>query len=169
MQDATKKHAQRVNAAKDVLVAHVPMSNLRFLGSGLFWTCFLITFAVSTLFFGWELRFIPLPFPMLPRVPATTIDYAFTGGLIVLLSLAAGLFGWQQRYGSCPVGVKRTFGMAGTLGGIALLCPVCLALPGALLGLGTILAVIGPFLPLIRLLAIVFAAVAVYLLWPKKA
>lgn len=144
------------------------MSNVRFLRSGLFWTCFLATFVVATLFFGWELRLIPLPVPMLPRAPASSIDYAFAGGLIALLSLASGLFGWQSKYGSCPVGVKRTFGVAGMLGGIALLCPVCLALPGLLLGLGTLIAVIGPFLPLIRLLAVVFAAVAVYLLWPKK-
>ncbi len=145
------------------------MDNLRFLRSGLFWTCFLVTFAVATLFFGWELRLVPLPFPMLPRAPATSLDYAFAGGLICLLSLASGLFAWQQRYGSCPVGVKRTFGIAGMLGGLALLCPVCLALPGLLLGIGTIIAVLGPFLPLLRLLALVFAGVAVFLLWPKRA
>lgn len=144
------------------------MANLRFYRSGLFWTWFAVTLAVTTLFFGWELRFIPLPVPMLPRAPATSVDYAFTIALIALLSVASGLFGWQRRYGACPVGAKRTVGIAGTLGGIALLCPVCLALPGALLGLGTIIAVLGPFLPLMRLLAVAFAGVAVFLLWPKR-
>lgn len=145
------------------------MDNLRFLRSGLFWTCALATLVITGAFFAWELRLFALPFFTLVRPPATGLDLAFTALLSLLLSLAAGLFGWQQRYGSCPVGVKRTFGFAGTLGGIALLCPVCLALPGALLGLSTIVAIVGQFLPLIRLLAVLFAATAVFLLWPKRA
>lgn len=145
------------------------MVDTRFLRSAVFWTWFLVTLAVTATFFGWELRIVPLPLPQLPRAPVTALDLSFSAGLVAMLSLAAGLFGWKRRYGSCPVGVKRTFGIAGTLGGIALLCPVCLALPGALLGIGTIIAVLDPFLPLVRLLAFVFAIVAVYLLWPRKA
>ena len=146
------------------------MGDLRFLRSGLFWTCALATLAVTGAFFAWELRLLTVPFFFTPvRPPATNFDLAFMTLLALLLSLAAGLFAWQRRYGSCPVGVKRTVGFAGTLGGIALLCPVCLALPGALLGLSTVVALVGQFLPLIRLLAMLFAAVAVFLLWPSSA
>lgn len=144
------------------------MIDTRFLRSGVFWSWFLVTAAVIAVLFGWELRFIHLPLPMLPRMQVTAFDLGYSVALTFLMALAAGFFGWQRRYGSCPVGVKRTFGFAGTLGGIALLCPVCLALPGALLGLGTIIAVVGEFLPLIRLLAVIFAAVAVFLLWPRS-
>lgn len=145
------------------------MDDLRFLRSSVFWSWAVVTLVVTGTFFAWELRLFSLPFFTIVRAPATPFDLAFTAALALLLSLAAGLFGWQRRYGSCPVGTKRTFGFAGTLGGIALLCPVCLALPGALLGIGTIIAVLGQFLPLIRLLAIIFAVVAIWMLWPKRA
>jgi hypothetical protein len=144
-------------------------SSFRFLRSTTFWTWSIAALLVAGAFFVWELRLVPLPIPELPRAPATGLEVAYTAALTLLLGLAAGLFGWQRRYGSCPVGVKRTVGVAGTLGGIALLCPVCLALPGIFFGLGTLVAVMGQFLPLFRLLAIVFAVVAVWLLWPKKA
>ena len=145
------------------------MADVRFLRSGLFWAWFVVALAITGTFFAWELRLNHLPVPGLMRMDATPFDLAFTGTLALLLSLAAGLFGWQRANGSCPIGVKRTVGAAGTLGAVALLCPVCLALPAAFLGLGTLVAAIGVYLPLIRLLAVVFAAVAVYLLWPKKA
>jgi hypothetical protein len=147
------------------------MSNsaLRFLRSTDFWTWAIVALLVAGTFFVWELRLVPLPIPELPRAPATTLELAYTGVLTLLLALAAGLFGWQRKNGSCPIGVKRTVGIAGALGGLALLCPVCLALPGLLLGVGTLIAILGQFLPLIRLLAIVFALVAVWLLWPKRA
>lgn len=144
------------------------MADLRFLRSGVFWMWSVITLVFASIFFAWELQLIHLPLPMIPRMETTTFDLTYTVVLSLLLALAAGLFGWQRRFGVCPVGVKRTFGFAGTLGGIALLCPVCLVLPGALLGLSTIIAVVGQFLPLIRLLAIMFAVVAVYLLWPRR-
>lgn len=145
------------------------MVDARFLRSGVFWTWFLVTLAITGVFFAWELRLIHLPIPGVPRMEATPFDLGYTAVLAALMALAAGLFGWQRRFGACPVGAKRTFGFAGTLGGIALLCPVCLALPGALIGLGTVIAIIGQFLPLIRLLAVLFAIMAVFLLWPKKA
>lgn len=144
-------------------------SPLRFFRSPTFWTWSIATLIVAGAFFVWELRLVPLPFPELPRAPASTLELGYTAALTILLSLAAGLFGWQRRYGSCPIGVKRTVGVAGTLGGIALLCPVCLALPGILFGIGTFIAILGQFLPLIRLLAILFAVVAIWMLWPKKA
>lgn len=143
-------------------------STLRFLRSPSFWTWGLAALVVAGAFFVWELRLVPLPIPELPRAPATTLELGYTGALTLLLALASGLFGWQRTHGSCPIGVKRTVGIAGALGGLALLCPVCLALPGLLLGIGTFIAILGQFLPLIRLLAILFALVAVWLLWPKK-
>lgn len=144
-------------------------SSFRFLRSPTFWAWGFVALLVAGAFFVWELRLVPLPLPELPRAQATPLELAYTAALTLLLALAAGLFGWQRRYGSCPVGVKRTVGFAGALGGLALLCPVCLALPGLLLGVGTLIAIVGQFLPLIRLLAIVFALVAVWLLWPKRA
>lgn len=138
---------------------------LRFLRSSVFWTWCIPAFIVAGAFFAWELRLLPLPYE-LPRAPASSFELAYTATLVVLLSVAAGLFGWQRRFGSCPRGVKRAVGFAGTLGGLALLCPVCLALPAALLGVGVIISLIGQFLPLIRLLALIFALVAVWLLWP---
>lgn len=142
---------------------------LRFLRSTDFWSWSIVALFLAGAFFVWELRLVPLPIPELPRAPATTLELAYTGILTLLLALASGLFGWQRKNGSCPIGVKRTVGIAGALGGIALLCPVCLALPGLLLGVGTLIAILGQFLPLIRLLAIVFALVAVWLLWPKSS
>ncbi len=140
---------------------------LRFLRSKDFWSWSIVALVLAGAFFVWELRLIPLPIPELPRAPATTLELVYTGVLTLLLALASGLFGWQRKNGSCPIGVKRTVGIAGALGGVALLCPVCLALPGLLLGVGTLIAILGQFLPLIRLLAIVFALVAVWLLWPR--
>lgn len=143
-------------------------SSVRFLRSPTFWTWGLAALVVAGAFFVWELRLVPLPF-LLPRAPASSLELAYTAALTLLLALASGLFGWRRKYGSCPIGVKRTVGAAGTLGGIALLCPVCLALPGIFFGVGTVIAVLGQFLPLIRLLAILFAVVAIWMLWPKKA
>ena len=143
--------------------------SLRFFGSPIFWAWCVPTLAIAGIFFAWELHLIHLPLPGIPRMEATFLELAYTGLLSILLSLAAGLFGWQRRYGACPAGIKRTFGFAGALGGIALLCPVCLALPATLIGLGTIIAVVGEFLPLIRVLAVIAAGFAVYLLWPKRA
>jgi len=141
----------------------MPNGPFRFLGSGTFWGWFLAT----GVFFAWELRLVELPLPTLPRVPATPFELSYTAVLTLLLSLASGLFGWRRRNGSCPVGVKRSVGLAGMLGGIALLCPVCLALPVTLLGLSTVIAIVGQFLPLIRIIAVLFVGLAIWLLWPK--
>jgi hypothetical protein len=65
------------------------------------------------------------------------------------------------------VGVKRSVGLAGVLGGVALLCPVCLALPLAFIGVGTLFAIVAQFLPLIRIIALLFVAIAIWLLWPR--
>ncbi len=141
----------------------------RFLRSATFWIWFVVVFAVTGVFFAWELRLVTLPIPELPRVPATPFELTYTATLTVLLSLASGLFGWRRRNGSCPVGVKRSVGLAGMLGGLALLCPVCLALPITFIGLGTAFAILGQFLPLIRIIAVLFALIAIWLLWPRDS
>lgn len=133
-----------------------------------FWTWFLITLAITGAFFAWELKLIDLPLPMLPRPPATTFELTYTALLTILLSVDAGLFGWRRKSGSCPIGTKRTVGFAGTMGALALLCPVCLALPAALIGFGTFFAIVAAFLPLIRFIAILFAVIALWMLLPRK-
>ncbi len=142
-------------------------NSLRFLRSSLFWAGCLPTLVIAGAFFAWELRLIDLPLPDLPRFPATLFEILFSLLLAFLLALAVGLFGWQRRYGACPAGARRSAGIAGALGGIALLCPVCLALPVSLVGLSTLFALLIPFLPLIRLIAFLFALLAVWLLWPR--
>ncbi len=138
----------------------------RFVRSVTFWAWFVVVFAVAGLFFAWELRLVPLPYE-LPRVPATPFELIYTATLTLLLSVAAGLFGWRRQNGSCPIGVKRSVGLASMLGGLALLCPVCLALPITFIGLGTAFAILGQFLPLIRIIAVLFALIAIWLLWPR--
>ncbi len=145
----------------------VDMIDVRFFRSGTFWAWFAVVYAVAGLFFAWELQLVELPLPMLPRVPATPFELTYTAALTLLLSFASGLFGWRRQNGSCPIGVKRSVGLAGMLGGLALLCPVCLALPITFIGFGTAFAILGQFLPLIRIIAVLFALIAIWLLWPR--
>jgi len=140
----------------------------RFLRSASFWLPFLISLAVLSLFFLWELGRLQLFIPSLPHLPTTPVNLAFTAALWFLLSFTTGLAVWRNRETSCPVGVKRATGIAGALGALSLLCPVCIALPASLIGLGTTLAFLGPFVPLLRVIAIVVLLTAVMLLWPKK-
>lgn len=69
--------------------------------------------------------------------------------------------------GSCPMGIKSATGIAGVLGAVTLICPVCIVLPASLLGLGFVLTFLAPFLPLLRIIAIVLLAVCIWMLWPK--
>lgn len=119
------------------------------------------------IFFAWELGHLSPPLPLLLRPEATVTEIIFSVALSVLIALNAGLFTWRRRMGSCPVGVRRATGTAGLLGAIALLCPVCLALPATFLGLGFTFAVLTPFVPLIRVVALILLLVSTYLLWPK--
>lgn len=141
----------------------------RFLRSPSFWIPFAAALAVLSLFFLWELGILHLALPMLPRIATTPLDLTFTGILWILLSFTIGLAVWRNRETSCPVGVKRATGVAGTLGIVSLLCPVCIALPVSLLGFSLTLSFLAPFVPLLRVIAIVVLLTAVSLLWPKKA
>ena len=133
---------------------------------------FFVPFCVSVIllgaFFSWELGFFNTVLPSLTRPPATVADIIFTAALILLLSTTTGLAVWNTRYGNCPLSVKSATGVAGVLGAITLICPVCIILPASLLGLGFILTFLAPFLPLLRVIAIVLLCVSVGMLWPRK-
>lgn len=141
----------------------------RFLRSASFWIPFVIALAVLSFFFLWELGMAHLALPMLPRIPTTPVDLTFTCILWILLSFTIGLAAWRNRETTCPVGVKRATGVAGVLGAVSLLCPICIALPVSLLGFSLTLSFLSPFVPLLRVIAIVVLATAISLLWPKKA
>ena len=140
----------------------------RFLRSPSFWFPFAIALAVLSVFFLWELGMLHLALPMLPRIRTTALDLTFTGILWILLSFTIGLAVWKNREGSCPIGVKRATGVAGVLGAVSLLCPICIALPVSLLGVRLTLSFLSPFVPLLRVIAIVVLVTAVSLLWPRK-
>lgn len=120
------------------------------------------------IFFAWELGHLSPPLPLLLRPDASPTEIVFSIVLSILIALNAGFFTWRKRMGSCPVGVRRATGGAGILGAIALLCPVCLALPAGIGGLGLAFAVLTPFVPLIRVVALILLLVSTYLLWPKR-
>jgi len=140
----------------------------RFLRSPSFWFPFMIALAVLSMFFLWELGMLHLALPMLPRIRTTALDLTFTGILWILLSFTIGLAVWRNRETSCPIGVKRATGVAGILGAVSLLCPICIALPVSLLGVSLTLSFLSPFVPLLRVIAIVVLVTAVSLLWPRK-
>lgn len=138
------------------------------LQSPAFWAPFLVSFLVTGTLFAWELGFLHGYIRSLPRIPATQIDILFTVILGLLLSLSIGLMGWNMKNGSCPAGVKNASGVAGVLGAVTLLCPVCLVLPGSLLGVGFLFSVLTPFLPILRMIAILLLAVSIWMLRPAK-
>lgn len=138
-----------------------------FLRSARFWAVFLVTGALLVAFFAWELGMLPL-LPVLPRPQATLPETMFTASLVLLLALNAGLLAWQQRFGSCPRGARRASGIGGLIGAFALLCPVCLVLPLSLLGAGVGIAVFAPFIPILRIIALLILIVSTVVLWPRN-
>jgi hypothetical protein len=114
--------------------------------------------------FAWELGFLHVPFlPLLPRMVPTTRDVVFAMLTVLLLGLNVGLLVQRAKSG-CPRGSRRATGAGGILSAVALLCPVCLALPGALFGIGTGFALLAPLLPLLQLIALVILGTAAILL-----
>jgi hypothetical protein len=110
-----------------------------------------------------------LPFVWSPPRPAPGRDeYAFAILLLILLSLESGLFFWHREHRSCPVGARRAGGIAGIIGAATLLCPACTVLPLTLLGASVSLGVLGPFLPLLRIISLLIAVAALIMLWPRK-
>jgi len=90
----------------------------------------------------------------------------FTATLIGLFALNAGLFAWRRQQGTCPMGTRRASVLAGALGALALLCPVCLAIPISLLGISLSLLWLAPYIPLLRFVALLVLAVSTMILWP---
>ncbi|PIQ76769.1 hypothetical protein COV83_00755 [Candidatus Peregrinibacteria bacterium CG11_big_fil_rev_8_21_14_0_20_49_14] len=139
----------------------------KFLYNRSFWHWACGAALVCSLFFLWELGMIPrIPGP--PRPAPTTAEILFSIFLIALLSLNVGLLHWRKNTGGCPIGAKGATGIGGTLGALALLCPVCLLLPFSLFGLSLSLAFLSPFLPLLRIIATVLLVASTVMLWPKN-
>lgn len=121
-------------------------------------------FLACTALFAWELGWLSAWLWSPPRPPATGTEIAYSIAIALLLSGDAGLIAWRLHHGSCPVGMRRATGLAGTLGAIALLCPVCLALPFTLFGVAVALSALAPILPLLRLIALVLLGSAGWML-----
>lgn len=139
---------------------------IRFVRTALFWLWTIPSLLIFGIFFAWELGFLRF-LPSLPRMPATKGEIAFSMLLAVLLSLNIGLLHWRNKYSSCPVGTKRASGLGSAVGVITLLCPVCLLLPVSLFGLSISLTLLVPYLPLLRLVALLLLGVSTWMLWPK--
>jgi len=140
-----------------------------FLRSTRFWIVFLVSAILLSLFFAWELNLIHASFlPVLPRPEANTFEKFFTALLILFLSFDTGLLSWRMQYGHCPVGAKRATIFSGTLGFVALLCPVCLVLPVGLLGITFSMTLLIPYLPLLRSIVLVLLMATTFILLPKK-
>lgn len=124
------------------------------LRSGVFWRWTISGGVASGLLMAWSVggleRWLWTP----PRPPATAGEIAFSSALALLLAIVAGLVGVRMREGSCPRGARRATGIAGILGFVSLLCPVCLALPLSLFGGAVTLALLSPFAPLLQLFAL---------------
>lgn len=128
----------------------------------------MVSLVITGTFFAWELGYFQMILPSFPRPPALLWELAFTGILGVLISLNAGLAVWQSKHGSCPVGVKSASGIAGIVGALTLICPACILLPASLIGFGFFFAFIGPYLPLLRVIAVILLVAALWMLRPKK-
>jgi len=137
--------------------------NISFLRSNAFWSWAILAGLLSGVIFAWELGEFPIV-PSPPRPSATQNEIIFTVVLIALIAFNAGLFNWRRKFGSCPRGVRRATGIGGTIGAAALLCPACLILPISLFGVSISFAILGPFLPLFRALALVLLVASATLL-----
>jgi hypothetical protein len=139
-----------------------------FLRDRTFWLVFVCTLVLTGLFFAWELGMFYPYLPTLPRPRATDTETGFTALLIFLFSLNIALFAYQRKRGTCPVGARNASAIAGTIGVVALLCPVCLLLPITALGASFSLLFLMPYVPLLRVIALVLLIASTMMLWPKK-
>lgn len=142
--------------------------NMNFLKSSVFLKWFSAVFVLCCLFFAWELGAFREMVWSLPRPEPTQTEILYTGLIIILISFASGLAGFRMKQGTCPIGARNASAMAGALGVVTLLCPVCLLLPFSLFGLSMSLALLSPYLPLLRVITLVLLGVSVILLWPKQ-
>lgn len=139
----------------------------RVLRSKHFWIGFVTAAVLTGLFFAWELGMLDEILPTIPRSPALANEWWFTLLLSLLLSLNAGLITYHTKEGTCPIGTKSASGVAGILGAFTLICPVCIVLPASLFSVGVFFSVLAPFLPLMRVVAIVLLLFSLVLLRPK--
>ncbi|MCF7844595.1 MAG: hypothetical protein K9M03_02085 [Kiritimatiellales bacterium] len=141
---------------------------LEFLRSKIFWIAFIIAGLLFGFFFTWQLglwrEFIPTP----PRPQPEQEEYIFTSIIIFLFALNMGLFYWRKRFGTCPTGTRRAGTLAGIVTATTLICPACILIPISLFGIGFSLAAISPYLPLLRLIAIILLGTSTMMLWPRK-
>ena len=144
----------------------VPMHPL---SSRTFWLPAILTLVGCGLLFGWELGLFEnwIWTPLRPE--RSTAESALTGIIALLLSADVGLIVWRTRHGTCPAGTKRAAGIAGILGIVTLLCPVCIALPVSIASVGIAMAVLSSFVPLLRAIAVVLLLTAGWMLWPRNA
>lgn len=151
-----------MRGTRDIIVDVKASHTLRAWEIGLLWI------AALSVLFSWELNLFSPLLPGPPRPPTTNAEVAFTMLLIALLGLNMGLFSYRKRAGTCPIGTRRANSVAGSLGLFALLCPVCLALPLSAIGISVSLTVFAPFIPLLRVLALLLLLVSTSVLWPRK-
>lgn len=142
---------------------------LPLLRSSIFWLSFCICAALLGIFFSWELGLIGDLLPRLPRPEPTQEEILFTTAIIVLLSFNTGLIFFRIKEGSCPIGARRASTIAGGLGVITLLCPVCLLIPVSLFGMSLSLLPLVPYLPLLRVIVLFLLIVSTLMLWPRNA
>ena len=128
---------------------------------------FLVSGALLSAFFAWELGYFGDLLPMLPRMEPSQTEILFTIAMILLLSLDSGLIFYRIKQGSCPVGARRATTIAGGLGVVALLCPVCLLIPVSLFGISLSLTLLAPFLPLLRVIVLFLLVVSTIMLLPR--
>ena len=132
-----------------------------------FWLWFFISGILMGLFFAWELGAFGAFLPSLPRPTPTPFEDVFTGSLVFLIALDSGLFAWQRVYGTCSLGASRATKVAGAIGAVTLLCPACLLIPISILGVSLSITFLAPYLPLLRLIALVLLVTSTVLLWPS--
>ena len=140
----------------------------RLLLSPSFWTTFVSTALLTGSVFLWELGFFAAFLPALPRTEPTAGEILFTALLIILISLNTGLAVFRMKQGTCPIGTRRATAFASGIGIFTLLCPVCLLLPVSVVGIGLSLSLLAPFLPLLRVIAVLLLLVSGWMLWPGK-
>ena len=133
-----------------------------------FWYPFFISMVGFMLFFAWELRMLPDVIPMPSRPAASGNEKLFALLILILLSLNIGLLQFRKKLGRCPIGASRATKLAGTISAAALICPACILVPFSLLGITVSLVFLTPFLPLLRVIAVILLMVSTKMLLPKR-
>lgn len=120
-----------------------------------FWLPATATAVLAGLFFAWELDLLE-PYVMGPPRPAVTqTEIILTFLILFFMSVNVGMFTYLKRYGSCPVGTRRTTSFAAVLGAGALLCPVCVFGSFTFIGFTFAVSFLTPFIPLLQVIAVI--------------